>query len=292
MSLTEFQKSISISRDWKDIFKYCRWYFRRITSFARVLPDFILLGEMKSGTTTVYDHIVRHPNIIPPLSKDSTFYHNYYWRGVNWYRSYFPSTLLIQIRKALAGSKVLTGEACVDGLFHPLVAERIARINPKCKIIIVLRNPVDRAYSHYQHETRKGRETLSFKEAINQESSRTAYDSVEKIDGLDYVNHDFRRFSYLARGHYADHIQRVFNHFPREQVLILRSEDYFQEPRSGLNKIFEFLSLNNAKLRDYPVLNVGHYSPIPTEIRELLVQHYTEYNTKLYQLTGEDFGWD
>jgi hypothetical protein len=183
--------------------------WRRLTAGRRTLPAFIIIGAQKAGTTSLYKYLRQHPNIVPALKKEVKFFDCNYDLGLDWYRSHFP------YHSKLNGQK-MTGEASPHYLFHPLAARRIANVLPEVKLIALLRNPVERAYSHYQLNVRRGREPLSFEQAIDKEEERLQGMREKILAGEDIPLYNFLHYSYLAKGIYADQLQYWFAQFPRQ----------------------------------------------------------------------------
>ena len=129
---------------------------RLVTAPQHALPDFLLLGAQKAGSTSLYVHLMQHPQIIGVARKELHFFDYKSALGSWWYRTNFPTKAEMAQRSAALGKPVLTGEASPYYLFHPHAARRIARLLPDVKLIALLRNPVDRAFSHYHHEVRGG----------------------------------------------------------------------------------------------------------------------------------------
>lgn len=258
---------------------------RLMTGPLRALPDYIILGAQKAGTTTIYDNLVKHPKVLPASIKEVHFFDRNWQRGTNWYRAHFP------LRHRL-GQGAITGEGSPYYLFHPLVPERIKAVCPKAKLIVILRNPVDRAYSHYQHEARKGREIHNFEEALNKEPERLEgeWDRLVKESG--YHSNSLQHYSYLARGFYADQLERWFPVFPREQFLILLSQELNKEFDRTLSQVHEFLGVPHVPVEQPRRSNVGSYDKMSPETRERLVELYREPNARLAEMLGRDLGWD
>jgi len=195
-----------------------------LTGFAHVLPDFYLIGAQKCGTSALYDYLVQHPCIHPCTTKEPRFFDKYYKRGINWYKSCFPYTFQKNIETKLFHQKFLTGEATERYFEHPHVPERIKRITPNSKFIVLLRNPIDRAYSHYNMRYKSKKEALSFEKAINSEKERTHDEFKKMLNDENYYSKDYFHHSYLERGIYFDKLKRWMQVFPKEQVLIIQSE--------------------------------------------------------------------
>lgn len=265
-------------------------FFRRWTGPLRTLPDYIIIGAQKAGTTTVYDNLVKHPAIEPCDIKEVHFFDKNWDKGLNWYRAHFP--FQSQMSNSEIGGKRITGEGSPYYLFHPLVPQRIKDSVPNAKLIVVLRNPVERAYSHFQHEVRKGREPLSFAEALAAESDRLKGEEEKIINNPTYQGYNHQHFSYAARGMYAKQLQRWFKVFPKEQFLILTNEDLARNFHSTLKTLHDFLEVENVQLEDPKRSNVGNYSKMDNDVRELLLDIYREPNRELEALLGRKLNWD
>jgi lipopolysaccharide transport system ATP-binding protein len=156
------------------------------------LPDFVVLGTQKGGTSFFYRLLTEHPLVRGAAAKELHFFDNKFAEGVGWYRRCFSEG------ERVDGQRTITGEASPSYLFDPQVPERIARIVPEARLIALLRNPVDRAYSHYQMEVRRGKEARSFEEATEEEMT-SAEGEGNTVDV---------RYAYLRRGLYAEQLER------------------------------------------------------------------------------------
>jgi hypothetical protein len=154
-----------------------------------------------------------------------------------------------------------------------------------------LRNPINRAYSNYQHQQRKGRISISFEHAIKLEPEilehkREAYFEEENHSDLIY-----RRFSFLARSRYSEQLPAWYQYFSKEQILILKSEDYFKNPTDTFMQVFEFLGVPPFEIILTEEHKISDYPPMKPETRKQLQEYFEPFNQQLYQLTGRDFGW-
>src|SRR5215211_3982869 len=201
------------------------------------LPDFLIIGAQKCGTTFLYHLLAQHPLVQPAASKELHFFDNLFDEGVEWYQRCFPQPRLKD------GRKTITGEASPSYLSHPHAAKRIAEVVPQAQLIALLRNPVDRAYSHYQMGIRRGFEHLEFEEAIEAEEARLHGESDMVLKDEDHTIFNLQRFSYLSRGIYVDQLLRWSELFGKEQMLILKSEDFFESPQETLAQVENFLGL-------------------------------------------------
>lgn len=261
------------------------WQFHRATTAWRTLPDFLVIGVMKGGTTSMFQYLAAHPQVRPPFRKEIKFFDIHYTKGLNWYRAHFPLQFKME-------DGAVTGEATPYYIFHPLAAQRVAKVLPGAKLIVMLRNPVDRAYSHYSHMRRVGREPLSFEDALASEPDRLAGEAEKIIADPNCSTFVHVHYSYLARGRYAEQLPRWFEHFPHEQVLILPSEGLTTAPAQVFQKALDFLGLNAWQPRNFDIFKRGSYESMPVKTREKLVDYFRPYNQQLYDLLGMKFDWD
>jgi hypothetical protein len=261
------------------------WLFHRVSSPLRVLPDFVIIGTMKGGTTSMFQYLAQHPQVHPPFRKEIKFFDIHYAKGLGWYRSHFPLWLKMK-------DGALTGEATPYYLFHPLAAERMAKVLPKVKLILMLRNPVDRTYSHFNHMVRVGREPLHFDKAIAAESERLAGEAERIVANPNYSTFMHGHYSYLARSRYAEQLPRWLEAFPREQMLILPSEEQTTSPAAAFQKVLDFLGLDAWQPQSFDIFKQGNYGKMPSAAHKKLVNYFRPYNQQLYDLLGMKFDWD
>ena len=259
------------------------WTYGRLTSAARPLPDFLILGAQKGGTTALYSYLRRHPSITGPSWKEVSYFDRHYVRGEAWYRGNFPN-------KARTRGK-LVGEASPSYLFHPLAPERVRADIPNAKLVALLRNPVDRALSHYNHEVALGREPLSFEAALAAEEARLAGEVERLVAEPRYFSREWWSHTYQARGRYAEQLERWLAVFPREQLLIVPSDDLAAEPVETHARVLDFLGAAPQRLDQYPRVYEREYEPMNPETREQLAAEFEEPNQRLYELLGRELGW-
>jgi hypothetical protein len=257
------------------------WAYGRATSFARPLPGFLILGAQKAGTTALYAYLRWHPQITGPSWKEVSYFDRHYGRGRRWYRGHFP----------VRSRGRLVGEASPGYLFHPLAPERVAATVPGAKLIALLRDPVDRALSHYHHEVALGREPLSFEDALDAETERTRGEAERLAREPGYWSPAWWDHTYLARGRYAEQLERWLAVFPREQLLVLASEELAAEPGAVYARVLEFLGAPRHELESYPRVYEQAYAEMRADTRRRLVDYFAEPNQRLYELLGRDFGW-
>lgn len=265
---------------------------RRYTSTLRMLPDFLIIGTQKGGTTSLYAYLSQHPNIAPPFGKELHYFDLNYQRGLGWYRSSFPLQVYKHYYEQTQKQPLLTGEASPYYLFHPFAPQRVAALIPQVKLIVLLRNPVDRAFSHYYHEVKNGRESLSFEEAIDQEKERLPLELTHFEQDEHYYSYFHHRFAYLARGIYIDQLQKWQQYFSVNQLLVLKSEAFFSNPKETYRKVIDFLNLPHWYPDNFQRYNAGRYADkLDPEIKQQLHNFYAPHNERLYEYLGRRLDW-
>ena len=262
----------------------------------RALPDFVIIGTGKAGTTSLYSLVAQHPEIVPAIKKEINYFQLHYGLDSPWYRSHFP-TRASRFFSRVSGRNLLTGEASISYLFYPLAPGRMKKIMPDVKLIVILRNPVDRAYSHYQMKVRNKIEPLSFEEAIEAEEKRGAEAKEQLIKNSDLfipkaAKINFLYYSYLAIGLYAEQLENWFSHYDRDRFLILAHEDFRNDRQRSLDQVFEFLGVRSFQPEKPRDLNVGDYPAMNEDTRRRLVKYFKPHNAKLSNLLQRSFDWD
>jgi sulfotransferase family protein len=266
--------------------------YARPTAGLRLLPDYLIIGAQRAGTTSLHRYLIQHPGVRTTLrTKGVHFFDTGYGRGMSWYASRFPTKLTAWYVARRHGVELRTGEASPYYLFHPLVPGRVAEHLPQVKLIALLRDPVQRAYSHYQHEVARGFERLPFEEAIEAEPARLAGEAERMAAEPLYNSFEHQHHSYLARGRYAEQLDRWRARFDDQQLLVLSSERFFREPEDTFARVLEFLELPGFTPDAYEKHNAHDYRQMGDAIRGRLLEHYREPNRRLYESVGDDFGW-
>jgi Sulfotransferase domain len=265
---------------------------RRMTSGLRLMPDFLVIGAARSGTTSLYRYLARHPAIAPASTKEIHYFSIHHWRGIEWYKAHFPTAMTRGIRTWRGGVRSQTGEATPYYLFHPLAAERIAEALPDIKLVVLLRNPIERAFSHYLHEVNLGIEELPFEQAIEEEQRRLDGEVERIASDPRYPGFRYQHFSYLSRGIYCDQLVRWFSFFSREQFLILESDRFWADPSGSHAAVLRFLGLPAISLTTYPQHNKSEPSKMSSRTKEQLLDYFTPHNERLYSLLGSELGWE
>jgi adenylate kinase family enzyme len=263
-------------------FKRFRLQMRYATAGFRTLPHFIIIGAMKSGTTSLFAAITQHPQIIRCYTKEIHFFNKHYHKGTNWYRAHFPL-----VKKLAKWCK--TGEATPQYIYNELVPKRISQLVPRVKLIAILRNPTERTISHYFHEVRKKREDLPIMKAFQAEEKR-----LERVlREHDFTNPLYFHASYKKRSIYHEQLSRFLGYFPLEQLLVLSSEEFFSQPREIMRQVFSFIGVDeNFQVSDMRPKNVGsNRTEVGPEVYEYLNDYFYSHNRELFKMLGNNFDW-
>jgi hypothetical protein len=237
----------------------------------------------------MYSYLSQHPQLFASFKKEVHFFDggldpsvDNYEKGEPWYCSHFP------LQKSLSGNHK-TFEASPLYIFNPLSPQRIAHLIPKVKIIALLRNPTERAISHYFHEKRNGREPLALDEALQNEISRLE----PSLESKDYKSKVFIHHSYKSRGLYKEQLERYLRYFPRDHVLIINSEKFFAKPEMSLKQVFEFVGVDpEYRVADLTPKNVANNrNDVASSVYDYLDEFFTSHNQELYDMLGENYGW-
>jgi len=260
-----------------------------LTSPLRVKPDFLVIGAKKCGTTALYDYMTQHPAIAPALRKEVAYFNQPHLRGQYAYRAFFPTVFArLRAKWARGGLPLLTGEATPDYLCVKECPARVHQLVPKVQLIVILRNPVDRAYSHYNHNIRAGLESCSFEEALDAED-RCVSRGQEHLGGA--AQFRFGHGSYKARGIYVDQLSSWSDLFPSRQLHVLKTEDLYQEPEATLRKVFATLDLPYHPPARFRKINTAPYDPMDPKLRRELEEYFAPHNARLAEFLGADLLW-
>lgn len=266
--------------------------WRRHLAEYRLLPEFVVIGTQRGGTTSLFRYLREHPLVMSSSRKEVHYFDLNYYRTVDWYRSFFPLRFRAKYVEAMRGGRPRTGEASPYYMYHPAVPERMHRLLPNVRLIVLLRNPVERAFSHHGHEVRNGREPLSFEKAIEREEARLEEFTYQQWSDPNFHSEAHQRFSYVSRGFYADQLQRWFECFSRDQIFIRKSEELFEEPKQLLEEVQGFLGLPQYPYEVFKVHNAGGGPrELRPETREQLRERFEPHNRRLRELIGEEFSW-
>jgi len=266
----------------KMYYQFLKRHYYGITAKSRVLPDFLIIGAVRSGTTSLYYDICQHPSVEKAAYDEVGFFDDNFHLGLNWYRSIFPTKKKMEkIRNGTGFS--ITGEDTPFYIWNNDAVERIAQLLPKIKLIVILRNPVDRAYSNYYLGVREGTEKRSFKDAIMMDMD---YINQQKLENIDYKK------SYIAKGLYSEQLKKWFKVFNKKQICVISTEKFLENPNEILEKIFKFLELPGFSINKFEKRKVSSYPQMDKNIRKKLNDYFITHNEELYEMIDEKYDWN
>ncbi len=258
---------------------------RLFTSPDNPLPDCIVIGAQRAGTSSLYRNLLQHPGISGATRKEVHYFDQNYHQGANWYRSFFSPP-------GPGEPPRLNVEATPYYLYHPAVPARVKALLPNARFIALLRDPVERAWSGYLHARLRGYEPLDFAAALDAEESRLRGEEERLLADPHYASHAHRFQSYQSRGLYARQLSRWLEHFPRERFLLLRAEDLYADSHAATRRVLAFLDLPDAP-ETQPTWRNGtpDKSPMPDAAREGLQRFFEPANAQLRAIAGPEFDW-
>jgi hypothetical protein len=263
----------------------------RVSSPARMLPGLVIVGAQRCGTTTLYSALSEHPALLHAARKEVHYFDLAYERGLAWYRAHFPLMARARWIERTTGISPIAFEASPYYMFHPLACERIARDLPGVKLLVLIRDPVERAHSAYAHEVALGYDDVPFEAALELEDIRLQGEVERILNDPQYVSHSHQHHAYRARGQYIEQLERLEMLFGRERIHVIDSGDFFQQPGRTYDAALEFLELPR---RDYPPLeaqNVQPRRPMPESVRSALEKHFEPFDARLAKWLGRDPSW-
>ncbi len=246
-------------------------------------PSFIIIGPMKTATSALYEYINNHPLVLTCIEKEVHFFNDKYKfsQGKDWYVAHFP---LIP-----PGENFITGEAS-PGYIVNNVQNKVFDMFPRIKPIALIRNPIDRAFSHYQHNVKHGFERRTFTEVISTELE--IIKSFNNPSDILYTKNWQRATGYVLIGFYYYFLKQWLDIFPPEQFLIVDNQDLLVNPEGTMQQVFSFLSLSNHTSAEYPKYNSNSYQPLEDNLRQQLAAVFRPHNQKLEQLLNRKLNWD
>lgn len=260
------------------------------TAPMRARPDFVLAGAQRAGTTSLFRALMQHPQVVrPSMHKGVNYFDVNYTKGSRWYAAHFPLRLTAALRTSRVGGPSVF-EASGYYLYHPVAAERLASDVPGVKVVVMLRDPVERAFSAYKHEVARGFEDETFERAIDLEFARIAGEEDRMRADSSYTSFAHRHQSYLHRGHYADQIERLLRHVPRERVHLIESEQFFTDPTVVFGGLVTFLGLSAHTPRHFDQYN-ARAGGMDAATRSRLRNYFRPYDERLVPLLGRAPGW-
>ncbi|RCV56025.1 sulfotransferase domain-containing protein [Marinitenerispora sediminis] len=264
--------------------------FSQRTRGLRALPTFLIAGAQRCGTTSLFKALTQHPAVLGPVLRKGVHYFDVaHHRGLDWYRGHFP--LRARTRPRRGRPRVQVGESSPYYLFHPLAAERIARELPGVRIIVALRDPVQRAYSAHEHERARGFETEPFEHALRLEEERLAGTEERLRTDPAALSHSHRHHGYLARGRYAEQLERLEKHLGRDRMLVVDSAEFFADPEPVFAEIEAFLGLPHRSGVRFERHNARPRADMDPALRARLEEYFAPHDERLAAWWGRTPSW-
>jgi Sulfotransferase domain len=258
----------------------------RVTAPLRMLPGFLIVGAQRCGTTSMYRALAEHPRVRKAvLHKGVHYFDMNYHRGLGWYRAHFP------LGRGTQTQAMQTFESSPYYLFHPLAAERIATDLPGVKLIVLVRDPVERAYSAYAHEFARGFETEPFEAAIELEPDRLNGEVERIVSEPGYLSHSHQHHAYRARGRYSEQLERLERLFGREYIHVVDSGDFFSKPEPVYDGVLDFLGLASDGYPQFERHNSRPRSALPETLRARLDEYFVSFDEQLIDWLGRIPSW-
>jgi len=267
---------------------FVKRHFFGITSSLRVLPDFMVIGVGRAGTTSLFNYLEQHPSIVKSSYDEIGFFDDNFHLGMSWYRSMFP-TIFTKFLVKFKTKHFMTYEVTPWYVRRPWTARRIKNIFPNIKLIVVLRNPVDRTYSHY-HLSKQSNENREFRKVIEEDMENISTWNIDQKND-DYFSNQVQN-SKIARGFYHEQLVPWYDIFSKEQIMIIPSEKLASETQHTLKDVFEFLGLPEYNIKNTKKVNVSKYEKMDEETRNILIDYFRPYNEKLFEFLNRKFDWN
>ncbi len=285
----------SILNNHPKLYQISRNLFRqycKVTHNFHTTPTYLIIGAAKCGTSSLHEYLMQHPCVGKVLTKQLHFFDRYFERGTDWYKVCLPFVWNKFYVEHYLKKNFATGEATAHYINHPSAPKRVAEILPNVKIIVMLRNPVDRAYSHYQMEFNNKNEDLSFEDAISEEPNRIKGE-IEKLEkDSSYYSKNFPHRAYIDSSKYVNQLEKWSEYFPIEQFHFVKTEDFKINPSKIYNETLEFLDLPKHELGEYKKIRERKYEKMSDTTKKDLLEFFKPYNDRLYKMTGKNFQWE
>lgn len=263
---------------------------RKVSALIRPLPNLLIVGAMRAGTSSLYKYLSMHPNAHRSVRKEVEYFSQHYHRTQHWYRAHWP------VFPILSRDNHVYFEASPNYLFHPLAAKRAKQLVPEAKVIVLLRDPVERAFSHYRHMERLGYECLPFADAVEAEAERTAEDwTASRANPETPLSKAVLRYSYLRRGHYVRYLKEWIDHFGHDRVHVINFDTFYDDPATRYSEVLEFTGL--LPWFPYDFVNYSFHgatrpdAQLDPALKHQLREHFQSSNEELFDLIGTQMEW-
>jgi hypothetical protein len=264
----------------------------RLTARHRVLPSFLIAGGQRCGTTSMYKALIQHPLVMGPVLRKGVHYFDmHYDEPLSSYRSHFPLQATVS-RRSRGDQHAVAFESSPYYLYHPLAAQRIAKDLPDVRLLILVRDPVERAYSAHSHELARGFEdVVDFATALDLEPERLRGEEERLSANPHATSASFRHHAYVQRGQYVDHLSRLAAAIGRERIHVIDSHAFFEDPLPIYDRVLDFLGLPHGASPAFDQHNARSRSTLSEDLREKLRVHFEPYDRELESWLGTTPSW-
>jgi hypothetical protein len=267
-----------------------RW--GQLTAPMRMSPGFLICGAQRCGTTSLYETLSQHPAVLPAvLHKGVHYFDTGYLNGRAWYQAHFPLRATARLAARRTASAPMTFESSPYYMFHPLAAQRIARDLPGVRIIVLLRDPVERAHSAHTHESARGFETEPFERALELEDDRLAGEEDRIVADPTYNSHSHQHHSYLHRGRYIQQVRRLEEAVGRDRLHVLDADDMFTDPLPVWREVAGFLGLSAEPVPRFEQHNARRRTSMDSSLRATLTARFHADDEELAAWWGRVPSW-
>ena len=264
----------------------------RATSQARALPGLLICGGQRCGTTSMYQALIQHPTIFRPVWRKGVHYFDMEGeKDLDWYRAHFPLQWQLDRAERRHQTRALCFESSPYYLFHPRAADRIAEELPDVQVLILVRDPVERAYSAHAHEKARGYEDLDFAEALDREDDRLRGEEVRLSRDATYRSHAHRHQAYCGRGEYAPQIERFAALLGRDRVKVVDSHRFFATPEPVFAEVLDWLGVAPRGRQRFEQHNARPRPALDPGLRDRLDERFLPHDVALTPWLGHVPTW-
>ena len=264
----------------------------RLTAGTRMSPDFLIVGAKRCGTTSMYRTLTGHPQVLSAvLHKEVHYFDTGYQHGPRWYQAHFPTKAKAGVVQRRTGHPAVTGEATPYYMWHPLAPGRIAADLPDVRLVVLLRDPVQRAYSEHAHGVSAGVEDQPFEAALELEEERLAGEEARLITDPSYRSVHHAHHAYLRRGRYIEQLERIEALVGRDRIHVIDSDALFSEAGPAFEALVTFLGLQPWAPPSLHNLNARPRSAMSQALQARLAEEFAPYDERLASWLGWTPSW-
>ena len=274
------------------------WFRLFCQPFSRfcIFPEVFLIGASKCGTSSMAAHLSSHPDCLPPFYKEPHYFNSGGIRSTRLYvyRAHFPTAAYRQLKQLVVGRKAWAADFTPTYYDHPHAPRRISEtLGSEVKLIMMVRNPADRAFSQYRFQKGLGNEREeSFERALELEASRVAGEAEKQLADESYFSRALNHFGYVTRGMYLPYIKNWHKYFKRSQLLIVRFEDFRASPQAAFDDVCDFIGAPRHRITQ-AIHNVSRGGEsMSASTRAMLIATFRDHNREMSEYLGRDFAWD